>query len=66
MVEWAIRQASAAHVGALRLDCYPRPELVRLYRLLGFRQVDPGPVRLGGYTVLRFERRVEEGSSVTR
>jgi len=58
MIEWAAEEARRQGVATLRLDCAPRPELVRLYLQNGFRCIDPHPVRLGGFEVVRFQRQL--------
>jgi GNAT superfamily N-acetyltransferase len=56
MIEWASAAAKDRGADALRLDCAPRPALIRLYEEHGFCRVDAEPVSLGGFEVVRFER----------
>lgn len=44
----------------LRLDCTPRPELLRLYADCGFTRLDHEPRSVGGYDIVRFERRIDD------
>jgi GNAT superfamily N-acetyltransferase len=46
--------ARGRHRWRLRLDCAPLAALARIYRRLGFTQIDESD--LGGYRVYRFER----------
>jgi GNAT superfamily N-acetyltransferase len=65
MLDWAALRASNLAVPAIRLDCDPRPQLIKLYSACGFTRVDPGPVIRGGYTVMRFERAAVGGAGYT-
>ena len=58
LLDWAVQHAALAGIGAVRLDCAPRPKLAGIYQRCGFSAVDPEPVVRGGYRVWRFERRV--------
>ena len=59
MLDWAATAAAARGIGALRLDCAPRPELLRLYADCGFTRLDSEPQFIGGYHIVRFERRID-------
>jgi GNAT superfamily N-acetyltransferase len=56
LVKWAATRALGMGIGTLRLDCDPRPELMRLYENLGFSRVEPHPVHVGDFTAVRYER----------
>jgi GNAT superfamily N-acetyltransferase len=56
LVDWAATRALALGITTLRLDCDPRPELMRLYENLGFGRVEPDPVRHDGFSAIRYER----------
>ena len=58
MLNWAAEYARLSGAQALRLDCDLRDKLVQLYSRCGFLAFDPEPITCGGYSVLRFERRI--------
>jgi len=60
MLDWAATAAAARGVTALRLDCAPRPELLRLYADCGFTRLDHEPRSVCGYDIVRFERRIDD------
>ena len=58
LIEWAAAAARERAAPFLRLDCDPRPELIRLYERRGFARIDDEPVARGGFASVRFERAV--------
>ncbi|MDQ8732192.1 GNAT family N-acetyltransferase [Bradyrhizobium sp. LHD-71] len=58
MLDWASAAAKAARLQAVRLDCAPRPPLLRLYTECGFAVVDEGAIQIGGFLIVRLERLV--------
>ena len=58
MLAWAEGEARAQARPFVRLDCVPRPKLIRLYEAAGFARVDPGPVKVGEHWVIRQQKRV--------
>jgi hypothetical protein len=56
LIDWAGVRAHQQAIGLLRLDCSPRPGLVRLYEACGFVPVDDGPVIRGGFETVRYQR----------
>lgn len=59
MLDWTATAAAVRDIGAVRLDCPPRPELLRLYTDCGFTRLDHEPQLIGGYHIVRFERRID-------
>lgn len=57
LVAWAGERAREAGIARLRLDTMAHGALPALYARLGFHLVDPGPIEVGGRTVVRMERR---------
>jgi GNAT superfamily N-acetyltransferase len=58
MLAWAEERTREAGRPYVRLDCELRPKLIALYRTAGFVPVDPGPVTVFGFSVLRQQKRV--------
>lgn len=53
LVQWAIQDATTKGRKYMRLDCEPRPALIRFYADLGFTQIDT--FAMGKFTVVRWQ-----------
>ena len=56
LIHAAAGVAAALPARFLRLDTAPREKLIRVYREIGFRLVDPRPCLFGGRELVRLER----------
>ncbi len=62
MLDWAAEEVRRLGRRYLRLDCEPRPKLLKLYRNAGFLPVDAKPFEVASHFVIRHQRIVTEVS----
>jgi len=61
LVDWSALEAQREAKKYLRLDCAPRPALIKIYSSLNFQKVDERKV--GAHVVIRMERPVRTAGS---